>query len=71
VEDVWRNFNIESVIHNIGDTWTEVLQSCMNGVLRNVSPDVVTDFHGFDLKRRLTVQGIPLLAFQDCLIWSM
>jgi predicted P-loop ATPase len=36
VKDIWRNFNIKSVIHNIGNIWAEVLQSYVNGVLRNV-----------------------------------
>jgi hypothetical protein len=48
VKDLWRNFNIKRVVHNIGDTWSEVLQSFMNGVSRNMWPDVVTDFNGFD-----------------------
>jgi hypothetical protein len=48
VKDFWRNCNIKKAIDNIGDAWAEVTQSCMNGVWRMISPDAVTDFHGFE-----------------------
>jgi hypothetical protein len=47
VKDFWRNFNIKKATDSIGDAWTEVTQSCMNGVWRKIWPDIVTDFHGF------------------------
>jgi hypothetical protein len=42
-----RDFNTRKVTDNTGDAWAEMSQSCMNGVWRNIWPDVL-NFHGFD-----------------------
>jgi hypothetical protein len=67
VKDFWSNFNFEKVIENSGDAWIEMLQSCMNGVWRNILPDVVTDFMALILKRRLEIRVIALLTWPGLL----
>lgn len=37
----WKSYNIMKAIHNIEEAWKEVKKSCMNGVWRNLWPDVV------------------------------
>lgn len=37
----WKSYNIMKSIHNIEEAWKEVKMSCMNGVWRNLWPDVV------------------------------
>lgn len=38
-----------------------MLQSCMNGICRNILPDVVTDFHGFDPEEEIEESRYPIV----------
>lgn len=41
---IWRNFNIKNATDKIVCAWTEVMQSFVNGIFRNIWPDVVAGF---------------------------
>jgi hypothetical protein len=61
VKDFWKNFNIKKAIDNIGDAWTEVSQSCMKGVRKNIWP-YVTDTHDFDPEIELSNSRRDIVA---------
>lgn len=41
MRDWWKSYNIMKAVQNIAAAWNEVKLSCMNGVWRNLWPDVV------------------------------
>ncbi|XP_042229542.1 tigger transposable element-derived protein 1-like isoform X1 [Homarus americanus] len=44
----WKSYTIEDAIANIAVAWKSVPESALNGVWRNLWPQVVHDFKGFD-----------------------
>jgi hypothetical protein len=70
VKDFWKNFNIKKAIDNIGDSWTEVSQSCMKGVWKEIWP-YVTDSHDSDPEielsnsRRDIIDSARAAGFED------
>lgn len=39
----WHDYNILKCINNIGQSWADVTESCMNGVWGNFWPECVND----------------------------
>lgn len=39
--DWWKSYKTMKAVQNIAAAWNEVKLSCMNGILRNIQPDVV------------------------------
>jgi hypothetical protein len=54
VKDFWRDLNIKKTIDSTEDACVKVSQSCRNGVWRNIWPDAVIDFHGFDPEEEIS-----------------
>ncbi|KAK4325871.1 hypothetical protein Pmani_003575 [Petrolisthes manimaculis] len=44
----WKSYTIKDAIANISRAWNSVPESALNGVWRNIWPDIVNDFKGFD-----------------------
>jgi hypothetical protein len=53
VKEFWRNVDNRKAIVNIGGAWAEVLMSCMNGVWKNIWPDIGIDFHDFNAEEEI------------------
>ncbi|XP_007056461.2 tigger transposable element-derived protein 1 [Chelonia mydas] len=47
IRQFWRDYNILKCINNIGESWAEVTQACMNGVWWKLWPECVNDLKGF------------------------
>ncbi|CAM2111973.1 unnamed protein product [Caretta caretta] len=47
IQQFWCDYNIRKCIVNIGESWAEVTEACMNGVWGKLWPDCVDDFKGF------------------------
>ncbi|XP_074854943.1 tigger transposable element-derived protein 1 [Carettochelys insculpta] len=47
IRQFWHDYNILKCINNIGESWAEVTQTCMNGVWGKLWPECVSDIKGF------------------------
>ena len=48
LQQFWKDYNIYKAIKNIDFAWREVTAVTMNGVWKNLCPQFVHDFHGFE-----------------------
>lgn len=47
-EEVWKSYNIRKAINNITEAWNDLTPTTMNKLWRQLFPNYVTDFSGFD-----------------------
>ena len=48
LKDFWKSYNILDAVKNIADSWEEVKSTNMNGVWKNLCPQFMKDYHGFE-----------------------
>ncbi|KAK4309429.1 hypothetical protein Pmani_018926 [Petrolisthes manimaculis] len=58
LREFWKSYNIYSAIKNINASWQEVTESCMNGVWKNLCPQFVNNFTGFEKVQEEVVNNL-------------
>ena len=48
LQQLWKDYNIYKAIKNIDFAWREVTVITMNGIWKNIWPQFVHDYHGFE-----------------------
>ena len=48
LQQFWKDYNIYKAIRNIDFAWCEVTAITMNGIWKNLCPQFLHDFHGFE-----------------------
>ena len=60
----WKSYNIKDAVANIADAWEEVKQTNMNGVWKQLCPQFVNDFHGFEETVEAVTKSVVSLGRQ-------
>ncbi|XP_050699783.1 tigger transposable element-derived protein 1-like [Eriocheir sinensis] len=62
VREYWKQFTIKDALHFIKESWEKVPRKCLNGVWKNLCPQLVHDFAGFDIQAKVSKTILECLA---------
>uniref|UniRef100_A0A3P8SAK2 HTH CENPB-type domain-containing protein n=1 Tax=Amphiprion percula TaxID=161767 RepID=A0A3P8SAK2_AMPPE len=60
----WKSYDILTAVKNISDSWDEVQQTNLNGMWKNVCPQFVNNFNGFEESVEAVTENIVDLSKQ-------